>query len=79
MSEKLSPKSAAERKRAQRQRMRERGEPSIAAFDSALREAVFSSYQAGRLQSIFHIWSGRWSTDFPLMDQGQSVAAGPQW
>lgn len=41
--------SPADRQRACRQRKRERGEPSIPAFDSALREAVFTAYQSGQL------------------------------
>lgn len=49
MSEKPTPKSAAERKRAQRQRMRDGGRPAIPAFDRALRDALFASYQAGSL------------------------------
>lgn len=49
MTDKPAPKSAAERKRAQRLRQRERGEPSLPAFDAALREAVFASYQSGGL------------------------------
>ncbi|WP_038965558.1 hypothetical protein [Bradyrhizobium diazoefficiens] len=49
MMEKKAPRSAAERKRAQRQRMRERGQPDAAAFDSALPEHVLGLYQAGEL------------------------------
>ncbi|MEH2573991.1 hypothetical protein V1278_003188 [Bradyrhizobium sp. AZCC 1577] len=41
--------SPAERKRAQRRRMRSAGQPSIQNFDRALREAVFASYQTGEL------------------------------
>ncbi|MCU1349578.1 MAG: hypothetical protein JWO56_2608 [Acidobacteria bacterium] len=49
MSEKQPAKTAAERKRAQRQRERASGKPAIPDFDRALREAVFASYQAGEL------------------------------
>jgi hypothetical protein len=49
MTEQASAMSPAERKRAQRQRMLNAGQPSIQNFDRALREAVFASYQTGDL------------------------------
>jgi hypothetical protein len=45
-----SAMTAAERQRVCRARKRERGQPSVPAFDSALREHVFALYQAGELQ-----------------------------
>jgi hypothetical protein len=51
MKDKQPAKTAAERKRAQRQRMRERGRPDTSTFDAALREHVLGLYQAGELSS----------------------------
>lgn len=50
MSEQASAAmSPADRQRVCRQRKRANGAPTVQVFDRALREAVFSSYQAGEL------------------------------
>ena len=48
-AEKRPALTVAERARASRARRKEAGEPPLATFDRALREAVFAAYGAGAL------------------------------